>query len=218
MKGFSRSIRYFSILAAQYTGLCFIVAAICFLLRLLWPQGITEESFLLMILLILCFFIATLSMGHYLVFTTLVLSCSGTRRHVFWGTQWMMLLIVSAILALSGIYCLFCTNLGGLRFLKLLPSFVGLFSIAVGLGALLSGFILCFGRAAAIVISICSGLFGGIVGVCSVAMFSDSGFLSSVVRPIGDGVSYLLLFGLLTLLAGSAVVRYVILNKAAVHC
>ncbi len=218
MKGFSRSIRYFSIMAAQYIGLCFLAAVICFLIRYVRrPENLGEESFFIMILLILCIFIATLSMGHYLVIPPIVLSCSGTRRQIFWGTQWMMLLIVSAILALSGIYCMLFTDLSGLGFLKLLPSFIGLFSIAVGLGALLGGLVLCFGRAAAIVMSICSGLFGGVVGFCSVALFSESSFLFSIIKPIGDGIPYLLLWGLLILLAGSVVIHYVILHKAAVN-
>lgn len=218
MKGFSRSIRYFSIMAAQYIGLCFLVAVICLLLRyMLLTESSGGESFLGMVLLILCFFIAVLSMGHYLVIPPIVLSCSGTRRQIFWGTQWMILLIVFAILILSGIYCLLFTDLSGLAFLKMLPSFIGLFSIAIGVGALLSGFILCLGRVAPIIISISSGLFGGAVGFCSVALFSGSGFLFSIIKPSGDGIPYLLLWGLLILLAGSVVIHYVILHKSAVN-
>lgn len=218
MKGFSRSIRYFSFMAAQYIGFCFLGSVICFLIRYVFrPESFVGLTFLIMILLILCFFIATLSMGHYLVIPPIVLSCSGTRRQIFWGTQWMMLLTVSAILALSGIYCVLFTDLSGLGFLKLLPSFIGLFSIAIGVGALLSGFVLCFGRAAAIVVSISSGLFSGIVGFCSVAMFRDSSFLLSIIKPTGDGIPYLLLWGLLILFAGSAVIHYVILHKSAVN-
>lgn len=217
MKSYSRSLRYFSMMAAQYIGIYFAAALVLFLLHRLRPENIGGESFLIILLLILSFFIVVFSMGHYLIIPPIVLSCSGTRRHIFWGTQWMLLLIVSAILILAGIYCMLFTDLSGMEFLKLLPAFIGLFTAAIGLGGLLSGLILCFGRAAAVVMSICSGIFGGIVGFCSVALFSNSGFLSSVVEPIGDGVPYLLLSGLLILIAGSAVIHYVILHKSAVN-
>ena len=54
MKGFSRSIRFFSIMAAQYIGFCFLATVICFLIRYVRrPENLGGESFLIVILLIL---------------------------------------------------------------------------------------------------------------------------------------------------------------------
>lgn len=216
MKGFSRSLRYFSILAAQYTGLALGLTAICTLFYLLQADAANGESFLIMLLLMLCIFIAIFSIGHHLVIPPLALSYSCTRRSVFLGTQWMMFLIVFVILVLMGIYCQFFTGLGIRGFLKILPSFLGLFFGSIGLGALFGGIALRFGKAALMIMSVCSGLLGGVAGFCFAAFSDlDAEFLSALTQPFGDGMLYLFFGGLVFLLAGSAF-NYVMLSKTSV--
>lgn len=214
MKGFSRSLRYFSILAAQYTGLALGLTAVCFALYLLQTDSADGETFLIMLLLMLCIFIAVFSIGHYLVIPPLALSYSCTRRFIFWGTQWMMFLIIFAVLVLMGIYCQFFTGLGIRGFLKILPSFLGLFFGFIGLGALFGGIALRCGRAALMIMSVCSGLLGGVAGFCFTA-FSDAEFLSARMLRFGNGMLYLFFGGLVFLLAGSAF-NYVMLSKTSV--
>ena len=169
-----------------------------------------------MILSILCVFITVFRIGNDLVVPSLVLSFSGTRRQVFWGTQWMMLMIICGILTLTGIYSTFFSTLGGIGFFKLLPALIGFFAAATGLGALLAGIVLKFGKAAAAILSVCSGVLGGVVGFFSVSIFSGSSSGAySVFRRFGEEAApYLLSGGLILLIAGSAV-NYMVLRKTA---
>ncbi|MCM1104150.1 MAG: hypothetical protein NC409_08575 [Clostridium sp.] len=220
MKGFSRSLRYFSIMAAEYIGLCALVMVLCFLSDLFRHGGSLSgigASFVTVMLLILCFFIATISIGFYVIIPPIILSVSGTRRQIFWGARWMVFLIVFAILLLTGISCLFFDALGGRWFLKLLPSFIGLFAMADGLGSLLASFALCCGKAAAVVMSVCSGILGGIVGFCSAFFDFGSERFSALTASLTGGVPYLLFAGLLVLLIGSTVIRWLVLHKTAVN-
>ena len=211
MKGFSRYFRYYSILAAQYLALSLLLTVLCFVLYVLRRQGGSDGSFLFIVSLILCAFITVFRIGNDLIIPSLVLSFSGTRRQVFWGTQWMLLMMISGILTLIGIYSAFFTIRGVAGFLKLLPSLIGFFTAATGLGALLSGIVLKFGKAAAVVMSVCSGIFGGIVGFCSVSIFSGS-----VFRQFGEEAAPYLFFGGLIILILGNVINYAVFRKIAV--
>lgn len=214
MKGLSRSLRYFTLLAGEYIALSLVVAGAGFLLYLLRSDGANPEAFPVMILFVLYLFIMIFSMGHYLVMTSLVIPYSCTRRSLFWGTQYMMLLIAGAIFVLLGIYFGLFTEMGLYGFLRLLPAVSGLFAASVGTGALLGGMILKFGRTAVIIMTVFSGILGGIFGFCCSA-FSNSGIDTVFITFFSENALWLSLAGFAVLLIGDAI-NYAVLRKAAV--
>lgn len=214
MKGLSRSLRYFTLLAGEYIALSLIIAVAGFLLYLLRSNGANPGAFPVMILFVLYLFIIIFSMGHYLVMTSLVIPYSCTRRSLFWGTQYMMLLIACAIFVLLGIYFGLFTDMGLRGFLRLLPATAGLFAASVGTGSLLGGIVLKFGRAAVIIMTIFSGILGGIFGFCCSA-FSDSGIDTTFVAFFSEKALWLLPAGFGVLLIGGTI-NYAVLRKATV--
>lgn len=215
MKGFSRAIRYFTLLAGEYIALCLVVAAACFLLGLLRSEHVDTEGFPVIVLMVLYLFIVVFSMGNNLIMPSLVIPHSCTRKSLFWGTQYMMLLIVSAVLVLLGIYFRFFTEAGLRGFFRLLPAAVGLFAASVGLGALLGGIVLKFGRAAVVIMTACSGILGGIVGFCFAAFSGDKGIDPVFMTFFSENAVWILPTGFAVLLLGGTV-NYSILSKAAV--
>ncbi len=215
MKGFLRAIRYFTLLAGEYIALCLVVAAACFLFGLLWSERVNTEGFPVVVLLVLYLFIVVFSMGNNLIMPSLVIPYSCTRKSLFWGTQYMMLLIVSAILVLLGIYCHFFTEAGLRGFLRLLPASAGLFAASVGLGALLGGIVLKFGRAAVVIMTACSGILGGVVGFCFSAFSDDRGIDPVLMTFLSKNAVWILPAGFAVLLLGDTV-NYSILRKTAV--
>lgn len=214
MKGLSRSLRYFTLLAGEYIVLSLVIAIAGFLLYLLKSNGANPEAFPVMVLFVLYLFIMIFSMGHYMTMTSLVIPYSCTRKSLFWGTQYMMLLIACAIFVLLGIYFGLFTDMGLQGFFRLLPATAGLFAASVGTGSLLGGIVLKFGRAAVIIVTIISGILGGIFGFCCAA-FSDSGIDTAFIAFFSENALWLLLTGFAVLFTGGAI-NYAVLRKAAV--
>lgn len=214
MKGLSRSLRYFTLLAGEYIALSLAIATAGFLLYLLRSNGANPEAFPIMILFVLYLFLIIFSMGHYMIMTSLVIPFNCTRKSLFWGTQYMMLLIAGTICILLGTYFGLVTDVGLHGFFRLLPAIAGMFAASIGLGALLGGIILKFGRAAVIVMTVFSGILGGIFGFCCSA-FSDAGINTVFITFFSENARWILLTGLAVLLSGGSI-NYIVLGKSAV--
>lgn len=203
MKGFSRSFTYFTILALQYTAMLLVILAAVLTLKLLTEasgSALSTQPLPVLALIGTAVFIPAFSAGHYLLMPTLTVSFSCTRRNMFWGCQWMYALItVLTLLAMSVLFQFFPYFRGGTT-LRLLPAITGLLAASVGFGQLIGGLVSRLGKAGLVIMTITSGLLGGVGGFCF-SFLSDKTRLP-FLQAVGDS-ALCLIIGLAILAAGA---------------
>lgn len=212
MKGFSRSLKYFTVLALQLAGVLTLLLALLVVLRFVSIKtSVSGDSALSLFILFLCaIFGPAYGIGLYIWVPSHVISFSCTRRNLFWGCLWLYTLLIMVICAANGMLFLILTGRVDSLFLGFLPYSIGLLAGSGGIGTLFGGFIAYFRKAGLILATI-------LLLVLSAA----AGFFSSVLSYYDfvyeEGNAYIVLLAGIILFIVGAAVNYVFLRRASVR-
>lgn len=212
MKGFSRSIKYFTVLALRLAGVLVLLLAMLFVLRLLLnrPFSGATSTWPFFILFLCAILVVACSLGLYIWMPSHIISFSCTRRNLFWGCMWLYTLMTIVICAALELFVLFLSDWEGGLFLRYVPYSIGLLTASAGIGTLLGGILIYFGKGALVLMTVLSAVLSAAAGFCfSFFSFSDFNF--------GTGNAYIVLLAGVLIFIGGAAVNYVFLRRASVR-
>lgn len=212
MKGFSRSLKYFTVLALQLAGVLTLLLALLFVLRFFLARSFSDaaSTWPLFILFLCAILVVACSLGLYIWMPSHVISFSCTRRNLFWGCMWLYMLMIMVICAAIGLFVLFLSDREGGLFFPYVPYSIGLLTASAGIGSLLGGLLIYFGKGAFVFMTVLSAVLSAAAGFCfSFFSFSDFNF--------GAGNAYIILLAGVLIFIGGAAVNYVFLRRASVR-